>query len=111
MGWCSHRGGANAQTHHSQPLNLVSLGQNTTLHMVCWHCCDSQRYRRQSIIFINASCANEHLQKSLDFFLFFFWQGEKISFIACRTNSVYKSEGSTIAASFTAPFVQAFDVH
>lgn len=101
------QGRADTRAHHSQPLNLVSLGQNTTLHMVCWHCCDSQRYRRQSIIFINASCANEHLQKSLDFF----WQGEKISFIACRTNSVYKSEGSTIAASFTAPFVKAFDVH
>lgn len=40
-----------------------------------------------------------------------FWQREKISFIACRTNSVYKSEGSTITASFTAPFVKAFDVH
>lgn len=32
-----------------------------------WHCCDSQQYQRQSIIFTNASCANEHSQKSADF--------------------------------------------
>lgn len=31
------------------------------------HCCDSQRYERQSIIGTNASCANEHSQKSADF--------------------------------------------
>lgn len=32
-----------------------------------WRCCDSQQYQRQSIIFTNASCANEHSQKSADF--------------------------------------------
>lgn len=37
----------------------------TRIH--CWHCCDSQQYQRQSIIFTNASCANEHSQKSPDF--------------------------------------------
>lgn len=67
MGWCAHRGEEDDLTHYGEPLNLVSFGQNTTVHMVFWHCYDSQRYQRQSIIFINASCANEYLQKSPDF--------------------------------------------
>lgn len=33
----------------------------------CWHCCDSQQYQRQSIIFTNASCANETLKNHQTF--------------------------------------------
>lgn len=69
-------------------------------------CCDRRGICISQLYVPTDFCANELVQPSADFPC----RPEKITFIACRTNSEHKSGSFTIAASFTAPFVEALEV-
>lgn len=69
-------------------------------------CCDRRGICISQLYYSTDFCANELVQPSADFPC----RPEKITFIACRTNSEHKSGSFTIAASFTAPFVEALEV-
>lgn len=69
-------------------------------------CCDRRGICVSQLYLPTDFCANELIQPSADFPC----RPEKITFIACRTNSGHKSGSFTIAASFTAPFVEALEV-